>query len=272
MNYSVRKKPVRSVRSLAERTGLIACLLSLLLLPLDLRLAVLPLAFFLLLCLIAPFLPGFSFFLPIISRGRTGRPAVALTFDDGPDPVSTPVLLDILAKYQVSATFFVTGQKAERYPDLIHAILARGHTIGNHSYSHDNFIMFKSRKSLIQEIQTAQHVFGKLGITPLAFRPPVGITNPRLAPALHETGLYIVNFSKRAGDRGNRQVGHLSRRVLKHLRGDDIIMLHDINPMKEARFNRWRDEVELVLKGIKARGLEVRPLAELIGRPVMGSV
>jgi peptidoglycan/xylan/chitin deacetylase (PgdA/CDA1 family) len=258
--------------TVAERSGLAALALALLLLPLDLRLALLPPAVFLLLCLAAPLFPGFGFFLPIISRGRTGRPVVALTFDDGPDPQTTAKVLDLLARHGAPATFFVTGQKAGLHPGLIRAILERGHTIGNHSYSHDNLIMFKSTGALIQEIQRAQEVFERLGFRPLAFRPPVGVTNPRLADALASTGLYVVNFSKRAGDRGNRRVVHLSRRILTGLRPDDIIMLHDIAPRDTAGAEVWLSEVERTLAGIQAKGLAVRPLGELVQRPVMAPV
>ncbi len=255
--------------STAEKTGFAAFIASLLLLPLDARLAALPASVFLLLCIIAPLLPGFSFFLPIISRGRSGRQAVALTFDDGPDPASTPLLLDLLARYGVRATFFVTGRRAERYPDLVKIILAQGHTLGNHSYSHDNLIMFKSHPTVVNEIAAAQKVFQRFGIQPLAFRPPVGVTSPRLRGPLSQTGLYVVNFSNRAGDRGNRRVKHLAQRILKRLRGDDIIMLHDIEPRPSSQLDRWLSEVDELLSAIQERGIAIRPLGELIGRPVM---
>jgi peptidoglycan-N-acetylglucosamine deacetylase len=255
--------------SLAHWSGLAALLLAVMLLAWDPRLAALPLMLFLLLCCAAPFLPGFGFFLAIISRGRPDCPAAAITFDDGPDPLSTPSLLALLEAHGAQATFFVTGQKAECYPDLVREIVSQGHTVGNHTYSHDNFIMFKSIKALVREIDAAQQVFRRLGFTPSAFRPPVGVTNPRLARALDQTGLYIVNFSKRAGDMGNRRIKHLSRRILKRLRPGDIIMLHDIPPRPTGRLGAWLEQVEQVLSGIEARGLAIRPLAELIDRPVM---
>lgn len=256
---------------MAERSGLVALSLALLLLPLDARLAPLPPALFLLLCAAAPLFPGFSFFLPIISRGRSGLPVVALTFDDGPDPQTTARLLELLARHGAPATFFVTGRRAGLHPGLIRSILERGHTIGNHSYSHDNLIMLKSPGALLREIQRAQEVFLQFGFRPLAFRPPVGVTNPWLADALARTGLYVVNFSRRAGDRGNRCVTRISRRILAGLRPDDIIMLHDVAPRDAAGAEVWLAEVERVLAGIEARGLAVRPLGELIQRPVMAA-
>ena len=144
----------------------------------DLRLALIPAALFLLLCLVAPFLFRFGFYLPIISRGRTGQRVVALTFDDGPDPATTPHLLRLLAAHDVPATFFVVGQRAAAYPELIRAILDGGHTIGNHSFRHDSLVAFRGPEKIAAEILTAQRVLEGLGVTPMVFRPPVGITYP----------------------------------------------------------------------------------------------
>jgi peptidoglycan-N-acetylglucosamine deacetylase len=255
--------------STAERIGFGAFAFATAFSPLDLRLAALPLVLFLLLCFSAPLLPGFSFFLPIISRGRTEAKAVALTFDDGPDPVSTPKLLDLLNRHRAVATFFVSGKNAEAHPRIIEEIVSRGHTIGNHTYSHDNFIMLKSSGALRREIAATQQVLVDLGITPLAFRPPVGVTSPRLATVLQETGMIAVNFSRRARDRGNRKVNGISKRILSGLGAGDIIMLHDTRPHNEALSHRWLSEIDRVLSGIREKGLEIIPLAALIERPVM---
>ena len=99
-------------------------------------------------CQLKIFLPGFGFYLPIVSRGESKLNAVALTFDDGPDPLVTPQVLQLLLKHQVTATFFVTGKKAAKHPELIKEILRHGHSIGNHSYIHDNLLMFRRKKPL----------------------------------------------------------------------------------------------------------------------------
>lgn len=235
----------------------------------DIRLAVLPLTVFLILCVVAPFFVRFSYYLPIISRGRSGKNAVALTFDDGPDPVSTPELLRLLAKYNIKATFFVTGDKARQYPELIDAIVREGHAVGNHSYSHDIFIMFKGRRTLRYEIETTQQVLQEHGIRSLAFRPPVGITNPLLHHVLCTAGMYVVNFSCRAIDVGNRRIRQLSQKILKTIRPDDIVVLHDIRPRERALFKYWLNELDLLFSGIEAKGMHILPLSEIIGRPVM---
>lgn len=255
--------------STAEWIGLVSFLIAILLLFFNALLAVIPLAGFLLLCTAAPFFPGFGFYLPIISRGTSGKKAVALTFDDGPDPLSTPSLLRLLLKREVKATFFVTGKKAVEHPELINEIILQGHSIGNHSHVHNNLAMFKSCKSIATEIECAQNVFSDFGVLPLAFRPPVGITGPRLRPALLKSGMYIVNFSCRGFDGGNRWIKRLSKKILERIRPDDIVLLHDSRPKNERLIPYWLNEIDLILTGLEARGLAVLPLGEIIGRPVM---
>jgi peptidoglycan/xylan/chitin deacetylase (PgdA/CDA1 family) len=253
----------------AEWVGIGSVLIAVLLLFVDVWISLIPLVGYILLCAAAPFFPRFSFFLPVISRGVSNKKAVALTFDDGPDPLVTPHVLQLLFKHQVKATFFVTGKKAAEHPELIKEILLNGHSIGNHSYIHDNLLMFRRIKTIAKEITATQKVLSDFGIVPLAFRPPVGITGPRLRPALLNSGMYVVNFSCRAHDGGNRWIKDISIRILKRIRPGDIVALHDVMPPKQSLFAYWLNEMDLIVSGIKEKGLAVLPLAELIGRPVM---
>ena len=266
MNKKVLRRPPLS---LAERSGLLLLAASIGLSCWDARWALPPLGVFLALCLVAPFLPRFGFFLPIISHGRSGRRAVALTFDDGPDPASTPVLLDLLAEYDVKAAFFVVGEKAAAHPEIMRNIIEQGHTVGNHSYTHDPLILLKGSRRLYGEIEKTQIVLQNLGVVARAFRPPVGITSPRLPDILHRLNLCLVNFSCRAYDFGNRRPKHLAARILKRVKPGDIILLHDTGPRKAERFACWQNEVRKVFKGLTQQGLAVLPLEELIGRRVM---
>ena len=255
--------------SRAAQSGLIALLLAVLLLNLDGRLAVIPLGAFLVLCLAAPFFPGFGFYLPIISRGSSGKKAVAITFDDGPDPLTAPLLLKLLSTKQVQATFFITGEKAAAHPELVKEIVRQGHFVGNHSYHHSYRMFFKSCPSIVEDIEATQQVLRDLGIRPLAFRPPGGITSPRLGPSLSKTGMYLVNFSCRPLDGGNRRIKNLAAKILKRVGPDDIILLHDSMPPNRERIPRWLNEIESLLIGLAAEGFTILPLSELIGRPVM---
>jgi peptidoglycan/xylan/chitin deacetylase (PgdA/CDA1 family)/ubiquinone/menaquinone biosynthesis C-methylase UbiE len=231
-------------------------------------LAPVPLVIFVLVCLTAPLFPEFSYYLPIITKGTPGSKGVALTFDDGPDPEVTPRLLELLARHSAPATFFVTGANAEKHPDLIRSILHHGHSVGNHSFSHDPFLMFKRRKTLRMEIESTQTALKEFGIVPLAFRPPAGVTNPHLWRVLLELGMYCVNFSCRVGDMGNRRIQNLAARVLAKVRPRDIVMLHDVTP-SNGKVDDLLREFDLILAGLKARNLDIQPLGQLIGKEVM---
>ncbi|HQL00965.1 MAG TPA: polysaccharide deacetylase family protein [Smithellaceae bacterium] len=230
--------------------------------------SVLLLFLYILLCLAACFFPRMQFLGPMIGRGSRGSGAVSVTFDDGPAEPTTRRVLDLLDRYNAKATFFVSGANALRHPDLIAEILRRGHSIGNHSFSHDPCLMLRSGGTLYREIQRAQQALSSLGVEPLAFRPPVGIINPKLDGILNTLGMYGVVFSRRAGDAGNRRIAGLGRKILSGLKPGDIILMHDVPPRYAADEVLYA-EMEAVLKGIGAAGLKIAPLAELIGRPVM---
>lgn len=266
-----KSKPTTEKRlfSPAERTGLIAIALAVLLGAVDLRLATVPLTLFVILCAMAPFFPEACFFFPVVSRGRTGKPVVALTFDDGPDPDTTPRLLDLLTRYRVPATFFVTGRRAARYPHLIRMILERGHSVGNHTFHHDCFRIFWQPSRLAREIDDTQETLSRLGVVPLVFRPPMGIITPVMGKLLTERRLALVNFSCRAWDRGNRRIDGVADRLLGKVRADDIVLLHDTPGGHSARVDQWLTEVRAILDGMQRKQLTVVPLDHLIGRPVM---
>lgn len=259
----------RTGSTVAIRSGVVAFGAAVVLLWFDARLSIIPLAVFTLLCFVATFLPRFSFYLPIISRGNASTPAVALTFDDGPDPLSTPALLKILSRHRVRATFFVNGKKVLTHPELVKEIVQKGHTIGNHTYTHDNLILLKTGKLLLNDIFATQKALHSLGVVSFVFRPPVGFTNPRLGQILRNLNLYTVNFSCRAFDFGNRRILNLSRKIIRKAQPNDIVLLHDIPPKRAGEFENWLREIELLITGLETKGLSIIPLAELIGKPVM---
>jgi peptidoglycan/xylan/chitin deacetylase (PgdA/CDA1 family) len=234
----------------------------------DARLAAVPLGAFAAACLAAVFTPSSRFFLPVVSRGSGDRRAVALTFDDGPDPLTAPALLKLLRDRRAVATFFVTGERVSRHPELVAAMVAEGHSIGNHSFRHDPFGAFRCARTLAAEIDAAQRALKPLGVEPLAYRPPMGITTPRLRRALAGSEMFVVNFSRRAWDGGNRRIGNLAGRILKRVQPGDIVLLHERLP-DPARTADWEREIDLILKGLAEKRIAVIPLAELIGREVM---
>jgi peptidoglycan-N-acetylglucosamine deacetylase len=253
----------------AAKLGIISFLAAFCLFFINVKFCILPLAFFFIVSLAAPFFPTFGYYLPIISRSKSGKKIVSLTFDDGPDPEVTPKVLQLLEKYKATASFFVIGSSAAKHPQLIKEIVRRGHTIGNHSYHHDCLIMIWSKNTLRREIESTQKELSSMGIQPLVFRPPVGITSARLKKVLEEQGMICVNFSCRAWDGGNRRIENLSQKILSKVRLGDIIMLHDSCPKNKALLPYWLNELELILMGIREKNLEIVSLSEIIEKPVM---
>lgn len=264
-----RNKPEHSPVTPAVLSGIAALALAALLWFISPELSLLPLGAFIIACVVAPYCASCGFFLKIVSRAKTQEPVVALTFDDGPDPLTTGPLLKLLERFGVKAAFFVAGERAARHGDLIEAILAGGHEIGNHSYHHDPLLMLRGPKKITWEIESTQEALHRFGISPLAFRPPVGITNSMLGGILNKLGLYVLNFSCRGYDFGNRRLKGLSRKILNKVKPGDIILLHDTRPPGAPGVDTWLREVDLVLSGLRLKGLRAVPLKDLIGRPVM---
>lgn len=231
--------------------------------------AALVLATYIGLCITGSFLPGWQWFLPVVSHGARGRPVVALSFDDGPDPVTTPALLEVLGRHGARAAFFLTGRNAQAHPALVARIRAEGHEVGNHSMSHDPILMLRTLARLERDVADCQAVLLAQGVRPLAFRPPVGITNPRLPIVLSRLGLGCVCFSNRPLDFGNKRVERLAERVLATVRPGDVVLLHDVAPPSEVPLATFLAEVEKIVVGLKARGLAIEPLSQVVGLPVM---
>jgi peptidoglycan/xylan/chitin deacetylase (PgdA/CDA1 family) len=253
----------------AQRWALAALIAAVFLLVVAPVWTLVPVAVYVGICCLAPFFPHWSWYLPIVSHGSRTSRGVALTFDDGPDARATPALLELLQRHCVKATFFVLGRRAAHQPEVMAAIISGGHTVGNHSYSHDPTLMLRSSRDLSADIEATQKLLAGHGIRALAFRPPVGITNPLLKSVLARLDLFAVNFSCRAYDMGNRRLDGLAAKLLGRVRPGDILLLHDSAPPREADLEIWLSEVDKLLTGLGRKGLRVTPLADLIGREVM---
>ena len=118
-----------------------------------------------------------------LPAAATARNEIALTIDDGPDPLVTPQVLDILDRYAAQATFFCVGEKAARYPDLCREIVRRGHAVENHSQHHRHHFSLLGPRGFMRELQAAQNTLSLItGQRPVFFRAPAGLRNPFLDP------------------------------------------------------------------------------------------
>ncbi|WP_233842629.1 polysaccharide deacetylase family protein [Dyella sp. 2HG41-7] len=151
-----------------------------------------------------------------------------LTFDDGPDPIYTPPLLDLLAKHGVKASFFLVGQKVEQYPDLVQRILAEGHMLGNHSYSHWSFKRMTTRKKLNEILRTDALLSAFDGRLHHRMRPPHGYVG---ADILAYFAMRRRTFVYWSYDTLDYQI-EPTRELVDRLRADpplpgEIVLMHD---------------------------------------------
>ena len=162
------------------------------------------------------------------STTRLNGESCLLTFDDGPHEKYTPAILDILAKHNTKAVFFVVGEKVALYPEILQRIILEGHLIGNHSYSHNNFMSLFSQARLNEDIEKAQQIIeATVGFRPQLFRPPIGHTNPRYAKVLKEQALHCVGWTLHSYDTLYSDPAKLIKRVLSKLHVGNIVLLHD---------------------------------------------
>ncbi|WP_213763889.1 polysaccharide deacetylase family protein [Caballeronia sp. dw_19] len=163
--------------------------------------------------------------LPAIPRNAN---AIALTLDDGPDPLVTPQVLDLLDTHRVRATFFLIGERARRYPALTREIVARGHAVENHSQKHVHTFSVTGMGALSREIDTAQRTLTELtGERPAFFRAPAGLRNILLEPVLQKLDLRLAAWTRRGFDTRERDPEIVARRLLRDLAPRDILLLHD---------------------------------------------
>ncbi len=203
-----------------------------------------------------------NFFIPAVCHGNRKSNKVAITFDDGPSPQHTTEILDILKANNVNAAFFCIGKNIQSNPELTKRIIAEGHMIGNHSYSHHFFFDFFSRMKMINEIDTTNHAVANItGTRPIFFRPPYGVTTPVLAKAIQTAGMITIGWSLRSMDTVTKEKNRLVTNIGSKLRGGDILLLHDTEKVTAAAL---QDIIEL----IKQKGLEVVRLDHLVNSRV----
>jgi peptidoglycan-N-acetylglucosamine deacetylase len=170
--------------------------------------------------------------LPISARMRN---EIALTIDDGPDPIVTPQVLDLLDQYGIKATFFCIAEKAAQYPELCHDIIQRGHNVENHSQQHRHYFSLLGYASIKHEIQKAQDTLTKItGQKPLFFRAPAGLRNPFLDPVLTRLELTLATWSVRGFDTRITDAKQVETKLLAGLKAGAILLMHDGNAARTS--------------------------------------
>lgn len=213
-------------------------------------------------------MPDFQFFGALVHRVDTDQPLIALTFDDGPTPDKTEQILQILASEQIKATFFLTGRELQQHPLLLQKILAAGHQVGNHSYSHQR-LLFKTPGFIAEEIEKTDALLKEGGAPePYYFRPPYGKKLFLLPWYLSENKRLTItwdlapeNYSQLTQDPAK-----LSAFTVQQAKAGSIILLH---VMYDSRSNTMAAVPEII-RGLKQRGFQFVTVQELLKHQPQG--
>jgi peptidoglycan/xylan/chitin deacetylase (PgdA/CDA1 family) len=189
--------------------------------------------------------PNVQWLGPVMTRFETREREVWLTVDDGPTD-DTPAVLDMLEAHGLNATFFVKGVLAERHPERIREIARRGHTIGNHSYSHPSATFWcLPRWKVADQIERCNLVLANiLGAPPKLFRAPVGTKNPGVHPELKRNAMTLVGWSARAFDTKTNDPERVVGRILRDITPGTIILLHQGRRESVQMLTRVVEEVQ----------------------------
>jgi peptidoglycan-N-acetylglucosamine deacetylase len=196
---------------------------------------------------------------PNISRlppPAVARREIAITFDDGPDPEITPLVLDCLDNADVKASFFVVGDRVRRYPHLVREIHRRGHSVENHTMVHSlRFSMFGPER-MFEELAAAQSIIADAcGSRPHYFRAPCGLRGPLLERVLSRLELRLVSWTRRGLDTVARTPGPVLARLADRASPGDILVLHDAIAVLEKRNHHVLKVLPSLIEACKTRGL-----------------
>lgn len=192
------------------------------------------------------------------SRGPSDRPFVAMTFDDGPHPQNTPRLLDILRARNIKATFYVIGRSVENYPQIVRRIVAEGHEIGNHTYTHRNLTKLSDSEVLRELTRTKDAIVAASGVQPRTMRPPYGALLQRQRSMIHsDFGYPTVLWSVDPRDWQRPGVSVVTSRILTNAHNGAIILAHDLHSPSV-------DAMPATLDGLLRKGFNFVTVSQMI--------
>ena len=161
------------------------------------------------------------------ASGIRGSKRIALTYDDGPNDPHTLKLLEVLAKHNVRATFFMIGRYVRQRPDIARAVAQAGHVVGNHTFTHPLLIFQSSAQTRIQLVDCHQALQDAIGEHSNLFRPPFGGRRPATIRIAQELGLETVMWNVTGYDWNAPPAAVIEKKVVSQMRGGDVILLHD---------------------------------------------
>ena len=195
---------------------------------------------------------------------ETDDKVVALTFDDGPHENYTTELLDTLAKYDVTATFFLIGKNVEQYPEIVKRIQSEGHEIANHSYDH-RILPFQSDREIRRQIDSTSSLIESVaGVIPKYFRPPMGLLTSSVIDIIEASGHIAVIGDVYPRDPHKPGVDKIVERVLKRTKPGSIIIMHDGGTWGKIDRSQSVKAVPIIIESLRQKGYRFLTVSELI--------
>ncbi len=197
---------------------------------------------------------------PVCRSAHSETMQIALTFDDGPHPMQTPQILDILDRYGVRATFFMIGVNVERYPEAAMEVIERGHEVGNHTYSHGH-LENMTESVLAQELDRCEDALENLcEYRPHLFRPPAGVYNTFVEHCTDARDYSVILWSVDTKDWESKDANAIVEKVLSKIKPGDIILMHDY-----VAKSKTPEALEILLPKLLALGYEPVTVGTLLG-------
>lgn len=199
-----------------------------------------------------------NIYLKAFCKKKTTEKIVAITFDDGPDPVQTPKVLQVLREQQAPACFFCIGHKVKGNEQLIRRIIGEGHLVGNHSFDHTSLFPLYSLPRMKKDLQACQFALEQVTSQKIRlFRPPFGVTNPTVAKAVSLLEYTPVGWNIRTLDTQRPSRNKILRHIRHKLRPGSVVLLHDRMPESDLLLKE-------ILKLIKEQGYTVVRLDKML--------
>jgi len=199
---------------------------------------------------------------------QPGSRKLALTYDDGPNDPDTLRLMDVLDRHDVKATFFVLGTFVRQKPEIIHALAAAGHAIGNHSWDHPRLI-FASNAELRRQVQQTQSaIIDACGLPPTLFRPPFGGRRPGTLSLVRALGLEPVMWNVACYDWKPTSADKVVAHARRQIRGGDVVLLHDGDQRRMgADRSHSVEATDRLIPHYQAKGFQFVTITEMMKNP-----
>lgn len=210
---------------------------------------------------------GFGMQDDIIRNGPRDFKYLTLTFDDGPHPLYTPEVLDILKEKEVEATFFLVGKHVKKYPEIVKRIINEGHTVGNHTYSHRSLIPLSREKTDFEIIETEKVIREIIGEKPTLFRPPRGVYSDYSRELLMDNRYTMVLWDVSSQDWRELRYNNIVTNIINNVQNGSVILFHDSGDIITSSGGDRRNTVRalpLIIDQLRAQGYDFITVDEML--------